>query len=75
MNYSDEVNNVRVDIWKESGKWYTTISLVWIEYHDGILNELFKEYLDKQYPRSFKGMKATCLEPYHRNGHPISVTI
>jgi len=70
----------RVDFWKESGKWYTTEAVEFgPQGFDGdapLIHDCFREYLIKHFgkPR-LVGMRATCLEPYHKNSHPISLVI
>lgn len=80
-HYSDNPNSVRVDFWKESGKWYTTEAVTWIgpwkaegapPIHDQFHHSLAKHFGDK--PR-LVGMRATCLDPYHEYSHPISVIV
>ena len=77
MNYTQKENHCRVDFWKESGKWYTTEEVVFRSedykgclIHDALINAL----MDDDYIRThYKGMRVTCLEPYHQYSHPISI--
>lgn len=76
MGYHIDDSNVRVDIFKESGKWYTTIQLKWIGYN-GLLHDEFEESLKKQLgdSRAYNRMQAICLHPYNANTHPVSILI
>jgi len=77
-HFSQNPEMVRVDFWKESGKWYDTVELKWDRYkseNDGeieLIHETFNRCLKEQYAGHYRGMRATCLEPYHENAHPIS---
>lgn len=80
MGYSSDSRMVRVDFFKESGKWYTTEEMNWDRYHskdsDGnieLVDETFERCLNEQFHESFKGMIAICLEPYHENAFPQMV--
>jgi hypothetical protein len=83
VNYSDDVDSVRVDIWKQSGKWYETVALKWDRYSSKdengkiveLINDTFRRCMKEQYPGNWKGMRAICLEPYHENSHPISIDL
>ena len=80
MNYSDDVNSVRIDIFKTSGKWYTTIAVKWNEGHyfgkDKMLKDALLEAV-KNHPDGNleRGWIIVCLEPYHENSHPQMITI
>lgn len=85
-NYSDDAASVRVDFFKESGKWYCTEAVVWLEglyfgrSKEGEINlihDAFRKSLDAHFggrPR-LRGMRAICLEPYHEHSHPISIVV
>ncbi len=79
MGYTTDSNKVRIDVWKESGKWYTTAQLDWDNYGnswtkgDELIHETFKRCLAEQFKGVFKNMRVTCLEPNHVNSHPISI--
>lgn len=75
MGYTTEDNRVRVDFFKESGKWYTTESVEWVGYNEYIFDE-FKESLRlhfKDNPDRLSDMDAVCLEPYNKNSYPIQI--
>lgn len=77
-HFSESPNHVRVDIWKPSGKWYDAIMLVWPESEwgrDRRMHATFRREIDRQQPGRFRGMIATCLEPYHELSHPIMIVI
>jgi hypothetical protein len=80
-HYSDRPESCRVDFWRDTGKWYTTEAVVWIgngfdpeapDIHSQFHTSLAKHFGDE--PR-LVGMRATCLEPYHKYSHPISVIV
>lgn len=79
MGFTVNENMVRVDFWKPSGKWYDTVELEWDNYGsreykigDELIHDTFRRCLKEQFSGHYKGMLATCLEPYHINSHPIS---
>jgi len=76
-NYTTNVSLCRIDIWRASGKWYTTEYIKFLEkdfnnfsIHDALENALKN---DDHCKTQYIGMRITCLEPYHRNSHPISI--
>lgn len=79
-NYSGNEDSVRVDIWKESGKWYTTLELKWDRYlvKEGgtreLMHDTFKRCLREQHENCYIGMTATCLDPYHEYSHPLMIS-
>ena len=81
MGYSPDESMVRVDIWKDSGKWYDSIQLKWDRYSTKIdddvelIHETFRRCLKEQYPNCYIGMRATCLEPYHVNSFPLMISV
>lgn len=86
MNYSDDNHSVRVDFFKESGKWYCTEAVKFFEYQ-GQIHHAFAKALalhlkkpngpvspnDSAYRLS--GMTAVCLEPYHDHAHPLMMSV
>lgn len=80
-NYSDSEASCRVDFWKESGKWYTTEAVKWVgngfTHNPPLLHEQFHDSLKAHFKGKSRlvGMRATCLEPYHKHSHPISVIV
>lgn len=85
MGYSDAENSVRVDFFKESGKWYTTEAVKWLTWKGWTpegegkhIHAAFAEALNAAgigLGGRLTGMTAVCLEPYHENAHPLMVKI
>lgn len=76
-HYSDSENSVRVDFFKESGKWYTTEEVKWDgAYYSGLINDCFKKVLRHHLKTDSGGMRlsgmvAVCLEPNHEHQYPL----
>jgi len=77
MGYSVDDTFVRVDFFREGGKWYDTESIKWKSYDnkEKTLNELFREYLNDQIKDRYSGMWAVCLKPYHENSYPLMIKL
>lgn len=82
MNYTDDAFMVRVDFFKESGKWYTTEAVRWTGgYRDVLIHRAFIASLENHLQKEGKaelrlsGMTAVCLEPYHEHACPIMMTV
>ena len=80
MGFIVDESMVRVDFWKESGKWYETVAIKWDRYEAEINGEIelihqtFRRLCLAQHKRLCQeGWTATCLEPYHKDSHPISI--
>lgn len=80
MGYIESESHVRVDIFKDSGKWYTTISIDMNKvYNEPFIHDALKKCLEDTNwkPAENKdfsnGWFAVCLEPYHINSFPIVV--
>jgi len=87
MNYSNDPEMVRVDFFKDSGKWGYTEAMKWDRYRTTLVTEnetyiasnyediqgTFKRCLREQFPDRFIGLTAVCLEPYHEHAHPLMV--
>lgn len=77
MGYSNDVTMVRVDFFKNSGKWYTTEAVKMEAWDEPIVHDVLKEaindtfYLPEEGRLRYGGMIAVCLEPYHKNAHPL----
>lgn len=78
MGYAVEEDIVRVDMFKDTGKWYESIAVKWIEggydsvsIHESLRASLFRELKEDSGPPRLSGMTAVCLEPYHKHSHPI----
>jgi hypothetical protein len=76
MNYSNNPEEVRVDFFKESGKWCATEVLKFDSYYskDEIITDTFKRCLKEQFPNNYRDMIAVCLDPYHEHAHPLMTT-
>jgi len=73
---------VRVDIFRENGDRYATISLKWDRYFlkgSGgsfeYLKDTLKRCVKKQFGTRYDGMWAVCLEPYSECAHPVMVKL
>lgn len=85
MGYSVDSSMVRVDLFKPSGKWFTTVALRWDRYRTGNpqdgsncyedIKDTFRRCMRMQYMDIFNGMTAVCLHPYHEHEHPLMITI
>jgi len=79
MGYSDDPAMMRVDFFKESGKWYVTEAVKWTGKWSGkdslIHDEFAKSLRDhfKDNPRRLSEMDAVCLHPYHEHEHPLMI--
>lgn len=74
MGYTTNDSMVRVDFFKESGKWYTTEAVAWTGPFEGDSIDAFKQSLRdhfKDEPHRLSTMDAVCLEPYHELSFPI----
>ena len=76
-NYSEDKNTCRVDFFKPSGKWYTTLAIKFrgkdwkgeggITPHEALKNALSDANV------GLEEMTAICLEPYHEYSHPLHI--
>jgi len=74
--YSADDSMVRVDFFKESGKWYMTEAVKFIDYARDDIQAAFRDSLREHFkdnPSRLKGMTAVCLEPYHKWAHPLMI--
>jgi hypothetical protein len=75
MNYSTNTAMCRVEFFRETGKWYTTESLVLNYSHPkGPIGALLQA-CDEQLEGRLKGMWAVCFDPYHEHGYPVMVKV
>jgi len=79
MGYCEEPGKVLVTIFKESGKWYTDLSVNMSAFYE-VKNNLIHTALAKSldlYERErgngprYRGMWAVCIKPYHETSFPI----
>lgn len=75
MGFTTEEGMVRVDIFREGGKWYETIAVHWEEYRSMQLRDRLKEYVRDQHRGRFEGCWAVCLHPYSEFEHPVMVKL
>ena len=77
MGYVEDDRMVRVDFFKESGKWYCTEAVMWTGSYTDLIHSSFEESLADHFDRVVRlvGMTAICLEPYHQHAHPISLIV
>ena len=78
MGYIDQEDMVRVDFFRESGKWYCTEAVKWTGSYNGevLIHAAFRKSLQDHFKDStnrLSGMDAICLEPYHEHSHPIVI--
>lgn len=74
MNYSTTEGSVRVDFFRPTGGWYTTVEVDMTEYYltVNIRNAIIKA--TKEVVREgYNGMTLVCLEPFHQFSHPIMI--
>ena len=71
-NYSNNPGSVRVDFFKESGKWYMTEAVDMSEFwdfgntpHDAVTAALEAK------GRNLKHFTRVVLEPYHKSAYPV----
>jgi hypothetical protein len=87
-HYSANVNSVRVDFFKDTGKWKYTESVHWpSEFWDhafpggkiNLLSDAFREILARHLGRGatcrMRGLIAVCLHPYHEYEVPLMLRI
>jgi hypothetical protein len=76
-HYDEDPGMCRVDFFRPSGKWYTTVAVKFrdenwkgdggVGPHEALRNAL------RDTGTMLKGMTAICLEPYHELSYPISL--
>jgi hypothetical protein len=67
---------VRMDRFKPSGKWYDTFAVNMTDYYD--CGMLIHDCVEIAWQKSSgkelgEGWMLVCLEPYHKNAHPVMV--
>lgn len=88
MGYTENDGSVRIDRFKEHGKWYDTyaidMSKYWNDRIDGRINlihDALREAIadDSRFGPNWvdgwlrQGGFIVCLEPYHKQSHPITL--
>jgi hypothetical protein len=86
MGYSNDPSMVRVDFFREGGKWYTTEAVKWTgsyfacppsgtsEIKCECIHDAFIHSLRDHFadhPNRLCEMSAVCLKPYHEHSHPL----
>ncbi len=73
-HYSQDPSKTRVDIFRKSGKWNTTIEVKWRDYDAIDIRGYFKHLMQEAgFVWDDYNYCAVCLEPYHKHGHPIMI--
>lgn len=82
MGYSEQEDVVRVDFFRDTGKWYTTEAVRWCggySKESGIMEafrtSLRQHLLQPSGKLRLAGMFAVCLEPYHELSHPLMTEV
>ena len=75
-HFSQKPGMVRVDIFKESGKWYDTLELdMDKQYNTLLIHDAINNAMAIQHPQWTHGKNAgfhvVVLDPYHKNSHPV----
>ena len=71
-NYNSNPGSVRVDFFKESGKWYMTEDVDMSEFWDfGIGPQDAVEAALEAKGRNLKHFTRVVLEPYHKYAYPV----
>lgn len=71
MGYHVNDSMVRVDRFKERGKWYDSHMVDMNSvYHHNSIHDGLKECLARD-GINIEGYIIVCLEPYHKHAHPI----
>lgn len=73
MGYSENSAMVRVDFFKESGKWYTTEAVEWVGSYEEDIMRGFAQSLVNHLKGRLSDMDAVCLHPYHKYEYPIQI--
>jgi hypothetical protein len=84
-HYSDDPYMVRVDFFKDSGKWYTTEAVPmtgeWRGGPNSQLYDMFAKAIIEHLTDNGRGsvrlgdMIAVCLNPYHEHAHPLMIPV
>jgi hypothetical protein len=80
-HFSDHSDSVRVDFFRETGKWYCTEAVRMNGcFEGGNLIDIFEQALYRHLLTELdggvlsvrlRGMWAVCLDPYHEHSHPL----
>jgi hypothetical protein len=71
-NFSINEHDVRVDFFREQGKWYATEQLSMVDvYNYPSIHDAVRHALDVKFGKRYDDMWAVVLDPYHRHSHPV----
>jgi len=79
MGFTEDETVVRVDFFKESGKWYVTEAVKWTgewESKKQLLQDSFTQSLRDHFqnnPQRLSEMDAICIHPYFEYSFPICI--
>lgn len=79
MGYSENESSIRVDFFKESGKWYTVEAVQWTgewKADKGLIHNEFAKSLRDHFsdcPNRFGNMDAVCFAPYYEFKTPVMI--
>ena len=74
-NFSEEEHCCRVDIFKERGKWYTTLAVPFVGPWEGIPHDVLRESISQYVGNQYSGMIAVCLDPYVKHKFPLMIRL
>lgn len=76
MGFSTDSRMVRVDFFKETGKWYSTDAVCFVGYNSPDIFDAVCASLALHLPGDrYDGMRAVILEPYHAHPFPIMIDV
>jgi hypothetical protein len=76
MNYSQKPSMCRVDIFKETGKWYTTLEVDFSnQSYNASTVDVVKDAIKNEVGNGYSGMWAVCLEPYCSCQFPVMIKL
>lgn len=72
-NFTIKDSMVRVDRFKQRGKWYETLEVDMAGHYDtASIHDSLRQCIKEQYPGlADSEMLFVCLEPHHKFAHPI----
>jgi hypothetical protein len=73
-HYNDNPGMVRVDYFKESGKWYMTEAHDMSDFYDELSIYTAVEKMLVRDGRYLRHFHILVMEPYHRNAYPVMIT-
>lgn len=75
-NYSDNPNSIRVDLFKPTGKWVTTVAVIWSDPTNWDLHSQLRKDMQEQHSNYVgQNYRAVCLEPPESDFvHPFQIS-